>query len=310
MDRLSAVSLASAGVEVLGGAVASPLLVGLIQRWKAHLQGRAGPSALQPYRDLSRLWGKSVVSVEGATWVYEVAPALVAATAALALAVVPASSEAPSLGLGHDFIVLVGLLAVARFASAAAAWDTSNGFALMGASRDLAVSSAAEAALLASFAVPGVLSATTDLAAMVARTTGAGPWDGAALPLGAAAFASTAVAELGRQPWDNPDTHLELTMIHEGPLLEYAGRDLAYLQWSVAARHWIFLVVGVELFLPHPGSAWLQLLLLPFELVAAGAALALTETLVAKMRILLAPRLLGVAAVAAVAGVAVRGVGR
>src|SRR5258706_13364718 len=64
-------------------------------------------------------------------------------------------------------------------------------------------------------------------------------------------FRSVVVAETGRQPIDNPDTHLELTMIHEGPLLEYAGRDLAYLQWSAAGRHWLSLVLRAQGFLPH-----------------------------------------------------------
>ena len=67
-------------------------------------------------------------------------------------------------------------------------------------------------------------------------------------------FALVVLAETGRQPIDNPDTHLELTMVHEGPLLEYAGRDLAYLQWAAAARHWIMLVLAAELFVPHAGG--------------------------------------------------------
>ena len=112
------------------------------------------------------------------------------------------------------------------------------------------------------------------------------------------------VAETGRQPVDNPDTHLELTMIHEGPLLEYGGRDLAFLQWAAAARHWLVLVLAAQVFLPHADE----------RLVAARrscrscslalcAGLALTETLVAKMRILLVPRVL-----AAGAGVALLGI--
>ena len=67
------------------------------------------------------------------------------------------------------------------------------------------------------------------------------------------AFGLVVLAETGRQPIDNPDTHLELTMVHEGPLLEYAGRDLAYLHWGAAARHWIMLVLVTELFVPQPG---------------------------------------------------------
>jgi formate hydrogenlyase subunit 4 len=111
------------------------------------------------------------------------------------------------------------------------------------------------------------------------------------------------VAETGRQPIDNPDTHLELTMIHEGPLLEYAGRDLALLQWAAAARHWLVLVLAAQIFVPHPTDPRVQLAVLPVLLVALCGALALTETLVAKMRILLAPRLLGIAGLVALLGI-------
>ena len=124
-----------------------------------------------------------------------------------------------------------------------------------------------------------------------------------ALALGAVAFAVVVIAETGRQPVDNPDTHLELTMIHEGPLLEYAGRDLAFLQWAAAARHWLVLVLAAQIFLPHAQGVWWQLALLPVALVVLCAALALTETHVAKMRILLVPRLLSAGAVVALLGI-------
>jgi formate hydrogenlyase subunit 4 len=296
-------------VEVVGGVAVSPLMVGAIQHWKARLQGRRGPSPWQPYRELRRLWGKTTVDVSGTTAVYRWAPAVIAACAVVAVVIVPVARSGPNLGFGHDFIALVGLLALARFAAAASTWDVANGFSLMGASRDLTVAVFAEVAMLLALGVPAVLSGTTDLAAMVAGTAGGGPWSSPALPLGAVAFAVVVVAETGRQPFDNPDTHLELTMIHEGPLLEYAGRDLAYLQWAAAARHWVLLVLATELFLPHPHSAWAQLGLLPVELLLVCAGLALIETLVAKMRILLAPRLLAVAAAAALLGVVARETG-
>ena len=117
------------------------------------------------------------------------------------------------------------------------------------------------------------------------------------------AFALVVVAETGRQPVDNPDTHLELTMIHEGPVLEFAGRDQALLQWSFAARHWLVLVLAAQIFIPHPEGTWRQLALLPATLTLLCLALALTETLVAKMRILVVPRLLAVGAAVALLGV-------
>lgn len=306
---MSAATLTSAVLQVAGGIALSPLLPGLVQHAKARLQGRRGPAPLQPYRELRRLWRKSVVEVEGTTVVYRMAPAVVAASLAAAIALVPLTSVAPDLGVGHDVIALAGLLALARFAAAASTWDVANGFSLMGASRDLTISVFAEATLLLAIAVAAVVVGSTDLAAMIAGTAGGHAWSSPAMPLGAAAFGMVVVAETGRQPFDNPDTHLELTMMHEGPLLEYAGRDLAYLQWAAAARHWIVLVLAAEVFLPHPRSVWLQLALLPVTLAALCSALAVIETLVVKMRVLLAPRLLGVAGLTALLGVAARLVG-
>ncbi len=267
---MNALSLAA---QLSGGLVLAPLLPGLVQHWKARLQGRRGPTPLQPYRELTRLWSKSTVDVEGAGIVYRLAPSLAAASMATAVLLVPVTADASRLGVGHDLLALLGLLALARFAVAAAAWDVANGFSLMGASRDLTISISVEATLVLSIAIAAL------------------------------AFALVVVAETGRQPVDNPDTHLELTMIHEGPLLEYAGRDLAFLQWTAAVRHWLVLVLAAEIFLPHPHSAWGQLALLPLALVVLCGALALVETLTAKMRILLAPRLLGVGALAALMGI-------
>lgn len=300
---MSATAAAATAAQLLGGIALAPLLSGLVQHWKARLQGRRGPTPLQPYRELRRLWGKSAVDVDGAGVVYRLAPAVAAASVAVAVLLVPVASDAPDLGVGRDALVLAGLLALARFAVAASSWEVANGFALMGASRDMTIAVFVEAALMLALAVAALVAGTTDLVHMIAGTAGSAAWSGPALALGTLAFALVVVAETGRQPVDNPDTHLELTMIHEGPLLEYAGRDLALLQWAAAARHWLVLVLAAQVFLPHSDDPRLQLALLPVLLVALCGALALTETLAAKMRILLAPRLLGIAALAALLGI-------
>ena len=259
---------------------------------------------MQPYRELRRLWGKSAVTPEGASILYRLAPSVVGAAVIAAVLVVPVAATAPSWGVGHDALLLVGLLALARFAVVAAAWDVGSGFSLIGASRDLTLSVFVEATLVLSIAVAALLAETTDLRGVVAATAGKEVWTSPALALGALAFALVAVAETGRQPVDSPDTHLELTMIHEGPLLEYAGRDLAYLQWAAAARHWLVLVLAAQVFLPHPQDVWFQLAVLPVVLVVLCAAFALVESLVAKMRVLLVPRLLAAGTIAALLGIA------
>jgi formate hydrogenlyase subunit 4 len=303
------VRAAAVAVQLAGGLALAPLLPGLIQHWKARLQGRRGPTPLQPYRELRRLWGKSTVDVEGTTVVYRLAPAVAATATAAVVLVVPVAADAPQLGLGHDALAILGLIALGRFALATSSWDVANGFSLMGASRDLTLSVFVEATLVVAIAVAALVAGTTDLAGMIAGTAGGHVWTSPALALAAVSAALVAVAETGRQPVDNPDTHLELTMIHEGPLLEYAGRDLAYLQWAGAARHWLVLVLLAQVFLPHASDPRLQLAVLPLTLVVLCAALALVETLVAKMRILLVPRLLALGTVIALLGVAARLVG-
>jgi formate hydrogenlyase subunit 4 len=300
---MTAQVVVAGAVQVVGGIAAAPLLVGLTQQLKARLQGRRGPGPLQPYRELRRLWGKSSIDVEGTTLAYRLAPVVVAAVTVAAVLLVPVAGRSPAFGVGHDALALAGLLALARLTVCVAAWDVSNGFALQGASRDLTLSVFVEATLVLSLAVAALVSGTTDLPGIVAGTAGAAPWSTPTLGLGAVAFALVVIAETGRQPVDNPDTHLELTMIHEGPLLEFGGRDQALLQWAMAARHWLVLVLAAGIFLPHPAGTWWQLALLPLWLAVLCGVLACTETLLAKMRILLVPRLIGVGAAVALLGI-------
>jgi formate hydrogenlyase subunit 4 len=294
-------SVAAASAQVAGVALA-PLLPGSIQALKARLQGRRGPSPLQPYRTLWRLWHKSAVDPLGAGVVYRLAPPLLAACLLAALAIVPIAGRAGDFGLGNDALVLVGVLALARFALAAASWDTGNGFALMASARELMISVFGEALLVLALLVAALPAHSTDLLAMGDAAAGGHLWSGPAHWCGALAFVLVILVETGRQPIDNPDTHLELTMIHEGPLLEYAGRDLAFLLWAGAARHWVILVLAAELYLPHWGGFAAGLGLLVVAVALLCGALAVAETAQAKMRILRVPALLGAGCAIALAG--------
>ena len=287
-------------IAPLAGVVLAPLLPGMIQVLKARAQGRRGASALQPYRTLRRLWGKSAVDPLGTGPVYRVAPALVAGCLLTALCLLPLGG----LWLGHDAFVLVGMLALARCALTMAAWDTGNGFALMGVARDLMLAVFGEALLVLALLCAAQPAHSTDLVAMAAAASGSAIWHAPVHWCGLLAFALVVVAEVGRQPVDNPDTHLELTMIHESALLEYGGRDLAYLQWAAAARHWVVMVLAAELFLPHAGPFGLELVELAGALALLCVALAVVETAQAKMRMLRVPGLLGLGALVAFAGVA------
>lgn len=287
----------------VAGLVIAPLVPGTIQTIKARLQGRRGASPLQPYRELRRLWGKQTVAPYDTTFVYRMVPSLSASALACCVLVVPVGGS--TIGwFGTDMLVLIGLLALARFATAAAAWDPGGGFSLMAAGRDLMFSVFAEPLLLLALVLVALGSHSTDLVRMAAAASDAVVASTPAHWCAALAFGLAVLVETGRQPIDNPDTHLELTMVHEGPLLEYAGRDLAMLQWSAAARHWLVLVLAADLFVPLPSTAPWSLLVLAAAVAALCAAVALVETSLAKMRILRVPVLLGAGVATCVIGLA------
>ncbi|HXD56219.1 MAG TPA: NADH-quinone oxidoreductase subunit H [Solirubrobacteraceae bacterium] len=300
---MSAATLA-AGVVQVAGLVLAPGLVGLIQRLKARLQGRRGPTIGQPYRELRRLWHKSGVSPEPHTVVYTLAPAVVAVSTALAILLVPIAGRAPAWGLGNDALALVGLLALARLAITLAAWDTAGAFGLMGAARELMFSVFVEPLLLLVVILLALPARSTDLISLTHSATVADVWTEPAHWVAGLALFLVVLAETGRQPIDNPDTHLELTMVHEGPLLEYAGRELAYLQWAAAARHWLMLVLASELVIPQPASFVVRLGVLALGVVLGCAALAVCESVQAKMLILRVPVLLGSGAALCLLGLA------
>jgi formate hydrogenlyase subunit 4 len=301
---VSAQQLLAGLIQVLGGLGLSPLLPGLIQRLKAHLQGRHGPDVRQPYRELRRLWRKAAVAPQPHSFIYVVAPAIVAGALVLAVLIVPIGGVSPGWPVGHDALVLVGLFTLARFALALSAWDTGSGFGLIGAARDLAIAVSGEALLLLAILLLAQPSSSTSLIAISASATRSHVWSQPAHWAAAAALVLMILVETGRQPIDNPDTHLELTMIHEGPLLEYAGRDLAYLQWASALRHWIVLALVTEVVIPQPAGFGWRLLVLTCALPLWCGLLAFIETALAKMRLLRVPTLLGAAGALCLLGLA------
>ncbi len=306
---MTAQTIVAGAIQVLGGVLLAPLIPGAIQSLKARLQGRRGASPLQPYRELRRLWGRSGVRPVPSSVVYDAAPVVTAGAAFLALLLVPIAAVAPDWSLGNDALVLFGLLAVGRFALGAAAWDTGSAFGLMGSGRDLTFTVFVDGLLLLVLALLAFPAHSTDLVAMSQSAISAQAWREPAQWAGAIGLALVVLAETGRRPIDNPDTHLELTMVHEGPLLEYAGRDLALLHWAAAARTWVLLVLAAEIAVPHPGSFAVQLLWLAGWVAVFTVLLALAETVQPKMRLLRVPALLYGGAIVAMLGLISRVLG-
>ncbi|MDX8394761.1 MAG: NADH-quinone oxidoreductase subunit H [Mariprofundales bacterium] len=287
----------------------APLAVGFVSICKARLQNRRGANILQPWRNLLKLFSKEVVMAEHASWLFRTAPYIVFTATVMAASVVPALLTDTPLSLTADVIALVALLALARFFLALAGMDIGTAFGGMGASREMTFSALAEPAMLMSIFVLSLGAHSTNLSSMINHTLNAPFTLHPSLAFAFVAMLMIAVAENGRIPIDNPTTHLELTMIHEAMILEYSGRHLALMEWAAMVKLLLFCTLIIDLFIPwgitmHADIAGIIIAFGLWVLKVASLliALALTETVLAKLRLFEVPEYLNGAFVIAFLG--------
>jgi formate hydrogenlyase subunit 4 len=292
---------------------AAPLLQGLIRKLKARLQWRSGPPLLQSYYDLAKLFRRAEMVAESASVVQALAPWVVLGAMLSAAMFIPMFGAATPLTMGGDLLVVIGLFALGRAALTLGGIDSGSAFGQMGSSRELAVGALVEPALLLSLVALAVATGTTRLGEIVAvgAHEGSGFFD---LQWALALLALTIVtlAETGRIPVDNPDTHLELTMIHEAMLLEYSGRSLGVLHLASMVKQLLLACLLVNLFFPwglHANPDFSDYLrgggMLVGKTALVGVGLALAESTFAKMRLYELPDLLGSASLAGFVAVAI-----
>ncbi|WP_236576566.1 respiratory chain complex I subunit 1 family protein [Streptomyces sp. HF10] len=284
-------------VAVVAGA---PLLTGWMRLVRARLEGRAGAGVLQPWRDARKLLRKESVTPAGTGPVFRVAPALLVATTVVAAALVPLLSTATPVSGHADLILVVALFALGTLALALAALDTGTAFGGMGASREMTVAALVEPTILLSVFALSLPAGTTNIPAIVADAVGQpARFASPAGLLAVAALAVAVLAETGRIPVDNPSTHLELTMIHEAMVLEYAGPDLALVELGAQLRLTLLLGLLSSLAVPWgiaTGASWaalpVALVLCAGKVAVLGALLAAAEVCWAKVRLFRVPELL------------------
>jgi formate hydrogenlyase subunit 4 len=288
--------------------VLAPLLVGWVNKCRAWLSSRTAPSILQPYRMIRKLFYKDAVVAENASPIFRLTPYIVFGAMCCAAAIVPSLATDLPFARAADTIALVGLFALARVFMSLAAMDIGTSFGSLGARREMFVGFLAEPALLMVLFTASLISGSTSLPSIVDTLAHRELAIYPSLAFAGVAFVMVSLAENARIPVDNPTTHLELTMIHEAMLLEYSARHLALLEWAAALKLFNYSCIGLAIFFPFgivdSGTDWLALLgaapALIAKLLAGGFALALIETLSAKMRIFRAPEFLGTAFMLAV----------
>jgi formate hydrogenlyase subunit 4 len=294
-----AINVLQALALILGG----PLVRGIVARVKAFLQRRQGASIWRPYSDLAKLFRKEDLVPPTASSIFRVVPFVLFGTTICVASFVPLVQPSALLASRGDFFLFVYLLAMGRFFLSLGGFDGGSSFGGMGASREALVSSLAEAPFLLSLVAVAILASHADIAGMVAWTMQQNIFNISAVHILAfTSLAMVVIAETGRMPVDNPTTHLELTMIHEGMVLEYSGPRLALIEWASAVKLHAMLALLVALFVPwgmassvSVGAIGLALILYCAKAAPLMVLLAVIESGMAKLRMYLVPDFLGVA---------------
>lgn len=270
-----------------------PILLGVINKTKAAFAGRVGAPLLQPYHDLLKLFRKGLVLSETTTWVFTLAPAAALLAVILAGMLLPAGPLDAPIRFTGDMILFVYLLGLARFLIASAALDTGSSFEGMGAAREVSFACLAEGAVLFAFLVLAKNSGALALSSML-RGVEEVEWGIAAAPLLliSAGLFIVVLAENCRVPFDDPNTHLELTMIHEVMVLDHGGPLLGLILYGAAIKLYILGALLVQVLIPFdnigPGGAPVFVA----GLLGLAVAIGVVESIMARLQLRHIPYLL------------------
>lgn len=298
---MNVMSYAAGAAQIGTVTIGAPLVIGLMRQVRARWEGRAGGGILQPWRDLRKQLGKQQITPQGTTLLFASAPAVLAGTTLLIAAIAPLVATGSPLDSSADLFAVVGLLFLGTVALTLAGIDTGTSFGGMGASREITIAALVEPTILLAVFALSIQAGSANLGALVANTL-AHPGHVASLTgvLAFVALVIVIIAETGRLPVDNPATHLELTMVHEAMVLEYAGPRLALVEWASAMRLTVLLALLANLFLPwgiagrQPSAAdvVVGVAAVAVKVGVLAVLLASAEVFIAKLRLFRVPELL------------------
>lgn len=274
-------------------AVLPPMLLGVINKIKALFAGRMGPPLLQPYYDIAKLLRKGAVFSSTTTWVFRAGPVVGTATAFLAGLIVPFGGHPAVVSFSGDLILFAYLFALGRFFTAAAALDTGSAFEGMGAAREVTFSCLAEPALFFGFLVLARLSSSLTLSTMLGSPVLTHAAAMPALVLVAASMFIVLLVENSRIPFDDPNTHLELTMIHEVMVLDHSGPAFGLILYGAAVKLMVMGALLLGLAAPlRAGNPWLDWAGFVAGLLGLAVVIGVVESIMARFRLVFVPTFL------------------
>jgi len=274
--------------------VLAPLLLGIVNRTKAIFGGRRGQPLLQLYFDLFKLLGKGATYSQTTTWLFSAGPIIGLGAVFVAALLVPLGGVSGSLSFTGDLLLFAYLLAMMRFFTVLAALDTGSSFEGMGASREVLISALAEPGLFLCLATLARQTGSLALSKMLGEiTTRSWLQHGPALALVAAALLVVILAENARIPVDDPNTHLELTMIHEVMVLDHGGPDLAFISYGSALKLWVLSALFVGVVVPvRTGQVLVDAAAGLAGMFLLAVVIGVVESTMARLKLLRVPNLL------------------
>ncbi|HBC86954.1 MAG TPA: hydrogenase [Lentisphaeria bacterium] len=287
-----------AQVGFIAALILSPLIPGIINRTKAVFAGRQGPPLLQLYYDLFKLLRKGAVYSNTTTWVFRAAPIVSLSAVIGVLMLIPCTGATPALiSFQGDIIFFAYLFGISRFFTVTAALDTGSAFEGMGASREVLYAALAEPAFLIALSSLACLNNQISITGIFIAST-ANPFANiAVILLVAVTLTIVLLTENCRVPADDPNTHLELTMIHEVMVLDYGGSDLAYILYGSALKLWAFASILVAIVLPaRTGSLFLDSAVFVGGIFIVAVIVGVIESTMARFRLDKIPKMLIAAA--------------
>lgn len=279
-----------------------PLLFGVINRTKAVCAGRTGAPLLQPYFDMYRLLRKGMVFSTVTTWIFRAGPIVTLAATFTAALLLPLGKHAPPFSFNGDMILFAYLLALGRFCTTLAALDTGSSFEGMGASREVSFSCLAEPVIFIVLLTLSRLSGSLTLSGILTYSS-ATLWmtSGAALFLLMAGLFMVLLVECSRIPFDDPNTHLELTMIHEVMVLDHSGPAFGMIVYTSSLKLFILSAFFLHLALPlRAADSMMEWLVFMVFMLLLSVSIGVVESVMARFRLNRIPQMLLIASVVSV----------
>ncbi len=271
-----------------------PLLLGIIGKTKAFFAGRIGPPLLQPYFDIFKLMHKESVYSVTTNWIFMAAPMVSTAAILAAGTLMPLADFKPPIQFWGDMVLFVYLFALARFVIVLAALDTGSSLEGMGASREATFGCLSEITMFLNLTILALLSRSLSLSEIfLGGLSSSWLQVGPVLILVVVSFFLILLVENSRVPIDDPETHLELTMIHEVIVLDHSGIDLAYVLYGKAVKLFLFASMLVSVIITFRVHDFLiDTAFFFFELIVFAVLIGIVESTMARLRLNKVPYLL------------------